>query len=175
MFGAVPKEEQGGIRLDEPEPWAVSPTTDVVRFLRALPSLVPDGSILYLEGTGEPHVAEYLERVAGPAQTRVAIGTIWPRPDCYHVPLTPTTTERFAQFLEQRPAGYVCTHCHVYLDGLVLLQWHDAFMTDPMYLSRSIGDKKVAEFAARLASSFSSGWASVARTGAARIEGTDES
>ena len=82
-------------------------------------SLVPDGSILYLEGPGEPHVAEYL-------------------------------------------------------DGLVLLQWHDAFMTDPMYLSRSIGDKKVAEFAARLASSFSGGWAWVARTGAARIEGTDE-
>ena len=157
IIGAVSKEERDGIRLDEPEPWKVSPTRDVERFLRALPPLVPDGSILYLEGTGERHVAEYLERVSGPAEARVAMGTIWPRPDCYHVPLTSATTEAFAQFLEQHPAGYACSHCHVYNGSSILLEWHDAFMTDPMNVSRTIGREKVAEFAARLGSSFVAG------------------
>ena len=109
---------------------------------------------MYFEDTGESHVADYLERVSIPAQAQVAVGTIWPRPDCYHVPFTAATAEAFAQFLEQRPAGYVCTHCHVYHNGVVLLQWHDAFISDPMYLSREISPEKVAEFAARLGSSF---------------------
>jgi hypothetical protein len=154
IFGAVPSDEQGGIRLEEAEPWEVSPTRDVERFLRALSPLVPDGSILYLEDTAETHVAEYLQGVSGPGQARVAVGTIWPRPDCYHVPLTSATAEAFARFLEQHPAGFVCAHCHVYHDGLVVLEWHDAFMSDPMYVSRTIGRGKVAEFAARLGSSF---------------------
>ncbi|HEV2668562.1 MAG TPA: hypothetical protein VG324_26840 [Blastocatellia bacterium] len=109
---------------------------------------------MYFEGTGESHVAEYLDRVSIPPQAQVAVGTIWPRPDCYHVPLIAATTEAFAQFLEQRPAGYVCTHCHVYRNGSVLLEWHDAFISDPMYLSREVSPEKVAEFAARLGSSF---------------------
>jgi hypothetical protein len=157
FFGAVPSEEQGGIRLEEPEPWHVSPTKDVTRFLRALPALVPEGSIAYFEDSGESHVADYLSRVSVPAQAQVAVGTIWPRPDSYHLPLTVATAEAFAQFLEERPAGYVCTHCHVYRSGSVLLQWHDAFATDPIYISRSISREKVAEFAERLGSSLNTG------------------
>jgi hypothetical protein len=155
IFGAVPREEQGGIRLEEAEPWQVSATKDVERFLRALPLLFPEGAVAYFEATGEAHVAEYLSRVSVPAQAQVAVGTIWPRPDCYHVPLSSATMEAFAQFLEQRPAGYVCTHCHVYRDRAVLLEWHDAFDSDPIYVSRVISREKIAEFAERLGSSHS--------------------
>ena len=132
LLEAVPKDERDGIRLTEAEPWRVSATKDVKRFLRALPQLLPEGSIAYFEATGEPHVAEYLSGVSIPGQSRVAIGTIWPRPDSYHVPVTAQTCEAFAEFLERRPAGYVCSHCHVYRDGLVLLEWHDTFIRDPI-------------------------------------------
>lgn len=159
FFGAVPKEERGGIRLEEAGPWRVSPTKDVERFIRALPLLVPEGSIAYFEGTGESHVAEYLRRVSIPAQVQVAVGTIWPRPDCYHVPLTVTTMEALADFLKQRPAGYFCSHCHVYRDSFVLLEWHDAFTDDPIYISRTIAAEAVGLFAQALGSSYASGWA----------------
>lgn len=158
LLGAVAKDERDGIRLNEAEPWRVSSTKDVERFLRALPLSMPEGSIAYFEGTGEPHVAEYLRGVSIPAQSRVAIGTIWPRPDSYHVPVTAATCEAFAEFLEQRPAGYVCSHCHVYRDGLVLLEWHDAFTSEPIYLSRTINEDAVARFAQALGSSFATGW-----------------
>lgn len=157
LFGAVPKEEWGGIRLSDAEPWYVSPTRDVPCFVRALPSLMPAESVAYFEGTAESHVGRYLQSVSVPAQARVAIGTIWPRPDCYHVPLTGEAMENLAAFLEQNPAGFFCTHCHVYRDGVVLLEWHDAFIDDPMYISREISADAVAGFAQALGSSVSTG------------------
>ena len=158
LFGGVPKEEWTGIRLTDTEPWCVSPTKDVERFVRALPSLVPDGSIVYFEDTAEAHVKRYLQSVSVPSQIRLALGTVWPRPDCYHVPLTPETMETLAAFLDKTPAGFFCAHCHVYRDGVVLLEWHDAFTNVPMYISRTIDHEAVAAFAARLGSSLTVGF-----------------
>jgi len=124
LFGGVPKTERGGIRLEERDPWEVAPTRDVERFLQALPLLAPEGAIAYFEGTGESHVAKYLREVSVSPAVHVAVGTIWPRPDCYHVPLTITSMEALAVFLTKRPAGYFCSHCNVYRDNSVLLQWH---------------------------------------------------
>src|SRR5688572_28482593 len=157
LFGAVPKEEWGGIHLTDAEPWCVGPTRDVGRFVRALPSLMPSGSVVYFEDTAEAHVARYLQSVSVPAQLRVAIGTIWPRPDGYHVPLTAETMDNLVAFLEQNPAGFFCTHCHVDRKSTRLNSSHDAFINDPMYISRSIGADAVAGFAQALGSSVSVG------------------
>jgi len=158
FLGIIPKAERGGIRLDEPEPWRVSPTKDVERFVRALPLVPPEGSVAYFEGTGESHVADYLRRLAIAPQVQVAVGTIWPRPDYYHVPVSRESMEGLAAFLDESPTGYFCTHCHVYRNGVVLLEWHDAFMDDPMYVSRIIGEDVVREFASRIGSTVTSGW-----------------
>jgi|SoiMethySBSTD1v2_1073268.scaffolds.fasta_scaffold00503_39 hypothetical protein len=159
LLGAVPKEERGGIRLTDAEPWRVSPIRDVERFLRALPALMPHGAIAYFEDTAEPHVRRYLQSVSVAAQARVAVGTIWPRPDCYHVPVTTEAMAALASFLDKNPAGYFCAHCHVYRDGLVLLEWHDAFINEPMYLSRTVSEEAVVRFAHTLGCSFSTGLA----------------
>ncbi len=153
LLRSVPKSERGGIRLDEADPWVVTPTKDVQRFLRALPHLAPEGATVYFEGTGESHVADYLWRVAIEPRVQVAIGTIWPRPDRYHVPLTSDATQKLADFLIAKPAGYFCSHCHVYRGVSVLLEWHDAFWNDPMYISRDVPVETVDGFAAALGSS----------------------
>ena len=159
LFGAVSKEERAGIRLADSNPWRVEPTRDVERFVRALPALVPAGAIAYFEDTAESHVKEYLLRVSVPAPAKVAVGTIWPRPDCYHVPVTVETMEAMARFLEQNPAGFFCTHCHVYLDGQVLLEWNDAFIRDPLYISHTISREAVERFAQAVGRSYTAGWA----------------
>jgi len=155
FLARVSKSEPRGIRLGETEPWRVSPTKDVERFVRALPVLAPEGSLAYFEGTGEPHVAKYLTEVSVPAHVQVAIGTIWPRPDYYHVPVSQESMDSLAAFLDEAPAGYFCTHCHVYRNGSILLEWHDAFMDDPMYVSRAIDEHTVRAFADRLGSTVS--------------------
>jgi hypothetical protein len=98
-------------------PRRVSPTKDVERFVRALPLLVPEGSIAYFEGTGESHVAKSLAQVSIPAQVQVAIGTIWPRPDYYHVPVSQDSMEALATFLEKEPAAYFCTQAGTHFAG----------------------------------------------------------
>lgn len=158
LFGAVPREERDGIRLTDAEPWRLGPTRDVQRFLRALPQLFPDGAVAYFEGTAERHVTEYLRGLSIQPSVRVAVGTLWPKPDVYHVPLTPESMESVADFLQRNPAGYFCSHCHVYRDGVVLLQSHDAFISDPIYISRAIPRDAVDGFARALGSSYSTGW-----------------
>ena len=69
--------------------WEVSSPKDYPRFLQLLPALVPVGSTLYLEGTNMAQdVKTYLR--AHPAQPDMAIprGTIWPKPQCFHMPIT---------------------------------------------------------------------------------------
>ena len=157
IIGYVPREERGGIRLEDKEPWRVSSTRDVTRFLRALNLLVPDGSVAYFESTGERHVAEHLRKAAVTPAVRVALGTIWPRPDCYHFVLTAGAAEELADFLDHNPCGFFCAHLHVYRGHSVLLQWYDAF-DDPIYVSRSIDERAVSRFACALGVTYGIGW-----------------
>jgi hypothetical protein len=150
LFGWVPAADRVGIRLEEPDSWEMPGTKDVERFLRALPLLTPAGAFAYFEGTGESHVAEYLRAISVPAPVRVSLGTIWPRPDWYHVPIDARTMKSLASFLEKRPTGHFCTHCHVHDGASILLEWHDAFGTDPMFVSRKVGEENVSSFAAAL-------------------------
>ena len=158
ILGRVPRGERGGISLRDKEPWRVNATRDVGMFLRALHLLVPDGSIAYFEDTGEKHVAEYLRKAAKEPPVSVALGTIWPRPDCYHVALTAGTAEGLANFLDQNPCGLFCVHLHVYRDRSVLLQWHDAFFDTPIYVSRSVDEQAVSRFASALGVQYGIGW-----------------
>lgn len=143
-----------GTYLADPDPWQVTATRDVRGFLRALPLLAPPGAIAYFEGTGARHIAEYLRKVSVEPQVRVAAWTIWPRPDRYHVPVTVQSMDALAAFLdEDTPTERLCNHCHLYVGQSMLLEWHNAFSTDPMCISRKIGKETVTRFAATVGSS----------------------
>jgi hypothetical protein len=150
VLGFAPKAERQGVCLDDPRPWCVTSGTDVKRFVRALPLLTPDGGVAYFEGTGDPRVAAFLGRLAIEPTVQVAAGTAWPRPDFYHLPVTTELMEALARFLDESEIGFFCTHAHIYRDGAVVLQWHDAFGKAPMRLSRTIAEDVVREFARAL-------------------------
>jgi hypothetical protein len=157
LFGRASAEKLSGIALQDPEPWQVGATKDEQRFLRAVPLLGGDGTFIYFEDTLERHVRDYLSSVAVEPSVQVQTGTIWPRPDCHHLPLTSDTMEALARFLERQPTALLSVHVLVYRAGAVLLQWYDAF-DDPLYLSRTIPESTVAEFAGRLGRAYSTGW-----------------
>lgn len=157
LLGRTAASGEPGLHMDEPECWEVSGTRDVERFLRALLILAPEKATVYFEGTAEPHIAECLRAVAIPPPVRIAVGTMWPRPDWYHVPLTAERMQRIASVLEAHPAGYFCSHLHVHDGSAILLQWHDAFGHDPMLVSRSVGEEAVKTFAAAIGSSYRPG------------------
>jgi len=158
LLRAVPRSEWDGLQLEEPA-WEINSTGDRAKFLRTLPMLLPGGSYLYLEGTTEPSVERFLAARTVTNPERIAIGTIWPKPKRYHVPCTAELAEALAQVLDAQASPYLSTHVHACVVGKVLLEWHDAFETDPMRVSRDIDEAAVSAFAMALGKEYTRGGA----------------
>jgi hypothetical protein len=158
IFGAVPREEMSGIRLDMTHPfWEVSGETEFPSLLTVLPDLLPEESVLYFEG-GSPSGAllEFLRAQRVPERAHVAYGTIWPKPRVFHLPATPQTMRRLAEMTRSCAYPELAIHFHVYRAQSVLLEWHDAF-TQPMLLSGELPEQKVRTFAEKLSLSYKKG------------------
>ena len=149
LFKTVPPDERKGISLKNPK-WEVSPSRDMPAFLRSLIGMIPEDSILYLEG-GSPNkeISSYLEERKTSNPSKVEIGTIWPRPICYHVPFTPENVNGLAEIMEHHATPEGAVHLHIYKDNKILLQWYDAF-DDPMYISEAIDEEKIKQFCEKL-------------------------
>jgi len=159
VFSAVPKEERTGISMGNDAGWKISGIqgSSFPEFLALLPSLLPQDSVLYLEGTSPsvPDVITFLENHRAVATSKVARGTIWPRPKILHIKLAADVMRELARLVEGRPTYEICSHLHVYRDRRVLLEWYDAFF-QPLELSRDIPESKVAEFCQHLGAKYES-------------------
>src|SRR5262245_34096176 len=158
IFGAVPRDEMSGIRLDMGRPfWEVSGKTDFLALLMALPELLPEECVLYFEGgwpSGE--LLKFLQAHRIPERAHVAYGTIWPKPTVFHLPATPKTMSHLAKLTCSCAYPELAIHFHVYRDQCVLLEWHDAF-AQPMLLSGELPEQAVRRFAERLHMSYQRG------------------
>ncbi|MFH1748842.1 MAG: hypothetical protein ABIG44_17550 [Planctomycetota bacterium] len=143
-------EELRGASISEAPFWEVTAPKDHAGFVRVLSGFLPDSSVLYLEGGSPSHqITDWLEtRVIEPS-LKIALGTIWPRPKAFHVPATAENVLGLAELFEHHATPEIAIHFHAYRAEEVLLQWHDAFFSDPLLLSPTIPEKQVAAFCAR--------------------------
>lgn len=150
FLGIVPKGDHSALRIDSPEYWSVDATMDGAAYFRALARLAPEGAIAYLEGSTEDRVPKLLTplQIANPKQ--VAIGTIMPASDLYHVPATPTVLASLAELIEQQGITTPAIHTVLYRGDQVLLSWYDAFSREPMALSSTFSEAQVQDFAGAL-------------------------
>jgi hypothetical protein len=153
FLDTVPPGEMDGILLDFSRPhWEIScPKKGLLpEFLKALESLLPEGSILYLEG-GYPSKKDevLLKSMSVPEQAHVAMGTIWPRPQIFHIPATGENLEELARVAQNRAMPELAVHMHVYHGDRVLLQLHDAFDI-PFYMAGEIPEERIKEFCRKL-------------------------
>jgi len=147
LLGYPTLQERAGARLNDRDPWVVPATRDAAAMLRALPTLLPGGGFVYFEDTTEAVFASWLQAHAVPAPLKVADGTIWPKPDVFHVPLEPALLEEAAVLIEQHRIALPSIHIHAHDGAEVLLQWHDAFIRVPMYVDSKIPRERVDAFA----------------------------
>ena len=155
LFGAVPKEEMEGIRLDTAGSyWEIDGLKTFVELFNALQDWLPEGTVLYFEG-GSPdaEIDDFIATYSIPEQTHVAMGTIWPRPKVFHVPATAIILTELARIMEHHAEPELAIHFHVYRDSSVLLEWHDAF-SQPMLLSGAIPEEQVKVFADKAGKKF---------------------
>jgi len=151
----VPREERRGIRLEGWPRWRVQPVKDPALFLRALCDLFPSGAILYLEGGSPPlAVRHFLQDRQAAERCQVELGTIWPRPLQYHIPMAKETLMALADLAEDCAAPEIAVHVHVYLEGKVLLEWYDAFFGDPLYVSTAVAEEAVQHLCSKLGTGY---------------------
>lgn len=154
IFNYVPAKEQKGISLEDNVCWEVTSAKDLSPFLRAIADLVPPQSVLYIEGCSPPKdIQTYLDAHKAVNITKVAMGTIWPRPKCFHMPITTDNIEGFAELTENIATPEAAIHLHVYEGNKILLQWFDAF-SDPLYITKEISEDKVKNFCSKLGISY---------------------
>jgi hypothetical protein len=123
--------------------------------MRALCDLFPSGSILYLEGGSPPAtVRSYLLDRQAAERCQVELGTIWPRPLQFHMPMTKENLMALADLAEGCAAPEIAVHVHVYLEGRVLLEWYDAFFGDPLYVSTAVGEEVVQQLCSKLGTGY---------------------
>jgi hypothetical protein len=157
LFHAVPVDEMAGAQLEGPH-WEIAYSgVDHADFFRRLPGLVPEGSMLVIEG-GSPCAAlqAFLAERNVPPTTTVARGTVWPRGDVVHIPASEEVLRALADQAEGTAYPEICTHLHVYASGRVLVQWYDAFSA-PCYVSKRLPEERLRVFCAELRTSFKEG------------------
>jgi len=136
--------------------WEVGAPQDFAVFLRALPLLFSSPHwVLYLEAADTPpSIQTYLREHGTGSETRIPGGTLFPKPEVFHLPIAVETVVGLASLLESIPATSPPTHVHVYSDEGVALEWYDASAGDPLRLSESLDPERIAEFCERIGCSY---------------------
>lgn len=148
LLGAVPKAEMDGVRLDTTQPyWEAAGPKSFAELFRALQSWLPESLILYFEGgSPDPEIIDFMAAYSIPEQAHIAVGTIWPRPKMFHVPVSEATLTKLAEIMERHAEPELAVHFHVYQGTTILLQWHDAF-SQPILINGNVPEERVKSFA----------------------------
>jgi len=147
LLGYATKQEAAGATLGKGERWVIAPPRDAAATLRALPILFPGGAFAYFEGTTNAAFAAWLSAHSVASPLKVALGTIWPRPDFYHVPLGPELLAQAADLIARKGIVVPAIHFHVHDGERILLEWHDAFCGNPLAVAGLVPRDRVQEFA----------------------------
>jgi hypothetical protein len=156
IIGAwVPKEERDGLSLMGSPAWEVSAPVDHQGFMRALSQLLPDDSILYLEGICmSKDICEFLSARQTAQAQKVAIGTIWPRPHGFHIPATPQNIEFLAAQFANHASPEICDHIHAYGPTGMVVWWADSFGSYPLYVAKTVSEDALKSFCNLLGSTY---------------------
>jgi hypothetical protein len=155
LFGAVPREEREGIRLDTSRSyWEIDGPESFAELFNAQQGWLPEGTVLYFEG-GSPdtEILDFLTQYSVGEQTHIAIGTVWPRPKIYHIPATKILLAELSRIMKNHACAELAIHFHAYRNNSILIEWHDAF-SKPMLMSGLIPEEQVKAFCDRIGRSF---------------------
>ena len=143
IFGKPP----GGLTLDHDFAWEVTAPKDRSAFFEGLGALLPSWSILYFEGTFFcQEVLDFLKSASVEPAVQIAVGTLWPKPKVFHIPATSENLRAISGLLQRHAQPEVCDHVHVYSQGKILLEWHDALFKDPLLVSKAVPEQTLRAF-----------------------------
>ena len=131
---------------DDPSPDSTS-SSAAATIVQALGEAFPSGTFLYLEGIPDTVFEQWLVDHAVPPRLNIRKAILWPRPECYHVPLTPALLAEAAELIERERIEIPCYHLHVHDGQQLLLRWYDAFVDTDVLISNAVPAAQGADFA----------------------------
>lgn len=137
-----------------PKYWKLEGVGDPGGLLVWLTDILPAGSTLYVEGTRSPIVTAYLAERPAADPLAVAAGTIWPRPEVHHMPMTPENVAGLAELMERIAAPELGDHLHAYRGSTASLIWYD-FPDDPLYVTRDVPEAELQRLCTALGGDYS--------------------
>ncbi len=144
LFNKQPKKKE--VMLEDISSWEISPPSDAVELFKYLNIITPENSNMYFEDVYDKGVKEILKTMS--VDTKIIEGgTLWPKPDAYHIPATEENYKKIKEIAENHPLS---VHFHTYRNNEKILEWYDAFDKDPIYVSKIIEENKIKEFCNKL-------------------------
>ncbi len=147
LFAAIFRRARSNRPSIGSDAWEIDPPREFPVFLRSLPVLLDADSILYLEDSGTPpSIEEFLRDHGTTSKARIPGGTLFPKPNVFHVPMSVENLDGLASLLESTDTASIPTHVHVYDDSGLALQWYDACAGDPILIRSSVDVERVSAF-----------------------------
>jgi hypothetical protein len=133
--------------------WELKGRWNSALFFRHLSAALPDGTTLFVEGSGLARdVDEFLRSAAEPDEYLPKRQTLWPRPQQYRLHFDQSTLVALADLAERHAEPELMDHLFVYGGSTVLLEFPDAFLPDcPAFISADTDAQRIRDFAAVLA------------------------
>jgi hypothetical protein len=131
------------LRFDDADSLRLGRVDDFYALLRAIDEALPRDATLYLEGTSiAPEVKDFLASRPAPDVHGVAPGTLYPKPEAYHLPLKDLNLAELRSIAERHAEPEVADHLAVYRGNELLLTAYDAG-NDDVYVARSLPGETV--------------------------------
>ena len=133
--------------LEHINSWEISSPGNNPIFFTQLKIIASGGAKMYFEDVYGINVKNILKEISSDSETIISGGTLWPKPDVYHVPATEGNIIIFHELAEQYS---ISVHFHLHKNNKKILEWYDAFDKDPIYISKEIPEEKIKEFCEKL-------------------------
>lgn len=131
--------------IETTDSWMVSPPKKLSEFLRHLPSLVPNDSILCLEGVIDSDIETFLKQRTAKYENETKQGFLKLNSKIFYMPITEENLHSFALLSERFAEPEICDHLRVYHNDRVILSWYD-LPHDPLNLTNDIDETTLEKF-----------------------------
>ena len=135
-----------GAKIDHARAWLVPSPSRPIRIASALRVLLSPQGVIALEGTSiHPEVKRTLQPYVIVPALQIRPGRGYPTPEWLHIRASDDGLRTLDELVNTSAGPEICDNLYAYENGVLLLDWHDAF-DDPIHVAGTEPQQVIAAF-----------------------------